>query len=322
MTRSVFVDPGSDVALDRPSLSAPAPRTRARLLSYCEQWAAEVGWSLASSAASADAVVAGPGVPVGTEAVRVVAPQGIDGFRWGIRHLAFHEQWPPDGVAYGPTGDHVADVRRPHASSGGVAVLLHGGFWMDAWRRDLMDGIAVDLAGRGWETWNVEYRRVGAGGGWPQTADDVVAAVDAASAASQASAVTVVGHSAGGHLALVAAHRRPDVVRRVVTLAGLCDLAEAQRQGVGGGAVDRFLRGGAAAAASPIEHVPLRADVVLAHCAGDRVVPVDQSRRYAEAATTAGGTADLLILDRGDHMSLIEPERGWGDVGARLFASG
>ena len=320
MTPSVYVDPGHELALDRPSLAAPAPQTRERLLAYCEQWAAEVGWTLASSAVTADAAIAGPGAHAAPDAIRVVEAQGIDGFRWGIRHLAFSAQWPAEIVRYGPAADAVADVRRPQSAPRGVAVLLHGGFWMDAWRRDLMDGIAVDLAQRGFQTWNAEYRRVGSGGGWPHTADDVVAAVDAACASAHVAAVTVVGHSAGAHLALIAAHRRPEVVTRVVALAGLCDLVQAQRRGVGGRAVERFLAGAPPAPASPVEHVPLRSSVGLAHCADDRVVPIEQSRRYVDAAAAAGGAAELLTLDEGDHMSLIEPENGWGMVAPRIFS--
>lgn len=316
---SVFVEPGPGLALHRPALSAPAPFTRKRLLSYCEQWAREVGWTLSPTAAAADAVVVGPGVDAAAGALRVLPGQGIDGFRWGIRHLAFTAQWPPETIAYGPSDEHVADVRRPEHRRG-VAVVLHGGFWMDAWRRSLMDGVAVDLARRGFQTWNAEYRRVGSGGGWPQSGDDAVAVVDAACAGGAgARAVTVVGHSAGGQLALHAARRRPETVVRAVVLAGLSDLDEARRQGVGGGAVDRFLGQAPVDSASPVQQVPVRARVVLAHCVGDTIVPMDQSRRYAEAAAAAGGEVELLTPDDGDHMSLIEPENGWGEIAPRLF---
>lgn len=320
MTSSVFVEPGPQVRLDHDSLSAPAPRTSKRLLGYCAVWAKEVGWTLAPSAAGADAVVVGPGVAAPPGAVEVRPGQGIDGFRWAVRHLAFSARVPAKVVAYGATADHVIDVRRPAGERRGVAVLLHGGFWMDAWRRDLMDGIAVDLTGRGWETWNAEYRRVGTGGGWPATGDDVVAAVDAACAASGAQTVTVVGHSAGGQLALHAARERPGVVATAVSLAGLCDLAQAERAGLGGGAVRRFLGAASVQAASPLDHVPVAASVVLAHCEDDRVVPVEQSRRYAAAASAAGGVAKLRTLARGNHMSLIEPEHGWGEIAGRVFA--
>ena len=320
MTASVFVEPGRQIRLDRDSLSGPAPGTTQRLLAYCAAWAEEVGWTLASTAAAADAVVVGPGVEAPTGAVRVLPGQGLDGFRWAVRHLAFNARMPAEVVSYGATADHVIDVRRPSGKRRGVAVLLHGGFWMDAWRRDLMDGIAVDLTGRGWETWNAEYRRAGTGGGWPATGDDVVAAVDTACNASGAQAVAVVGHSAGAHLALHAAARRPDVVTAAVSLAGLCDLEQAERDGLGGGAVRRFLGAVPADAASPLRQVPVAARVVVAHCEDDTVVPAEQSRRYAQAATVAGGTCELRLLGRGNHMSLIEPEAGWGEVARHVFA--
>src|SRR5687767_7558129 len=107
-----------------------------------------MGWALAASAGDADGTVVGPGVAVAgdTEDVfRVERAQGIDGFRWGIRHLAFARRWPAETVPYGLATDQIADVRRPARSRRGVAVLIHGGFWMESWRRDLMDGLAVDL---------------------------------------------------------------------------------------------------------------------------------------------------------------------------------
>src|SRR4051812_25722179 len=64
-----------------------------------------------------------------------------------------------------------------------VAVLLHGGFWRIGFNRTLMNPLALDLLGRGWAVWNLEYRRLGvgwgAGGGWPQTFQDVAAGIDA-----------------------------------------------------------------------------------------------------------------------------------------------
>jgi dipeptidyl aminopeptidase/acylaminoacyl peptidase len=108
-------------------------------------------------------------------------------------------------------------------------------------------------------------------------------------------------------------------VERVVALAGLSDLTAAQEQGLGGKAVQRFLGDAPAATASPIEQVPLRARVVLAHCADDTVVPIGQSRRYVRAAAAAGGDAELLTLDEGNHMSLIEPENGWEVVADKVF---
>ena len=109
-------------------------------------------------------------------------------------------------VRYGVGPEQVADLRVPEgAGPHPVAVVLHGGFWLERYRRDLMDGPAADLTARGWATWNVEYRRLGAsGGGWPATFEDVAAAVDHlpdVDAPLDLGRVSAVGHSAGGHLA-------------------------------------------------------------------------------------------------------------------------
>ena len=89
-------------------------------------------------------------------------------------------------VRYGDDASQVADLLVP---SGGaelpVVVLIHGGFWQEPFKRDLMDGLARDLADRGFATLNLEYRRVGASeGGWPETALDVAAAAGLADTAS------------------------------------------------------------------------------------------------------------------------------------------
>lgn len=323
-THRVYVEPGGHVPLDRPSLSAPAPETTQRLLEFCEEWAAEVGWTLTLDVDDADAVVVGPDVasPLTTaEIVLVDRAQGIDGFRWGIRHLALSRQWPFETVTYGLIADLEWDVRRPRRTRRGVAVLLHGGFWMEAWRRDLMEGIAVDLSQQGWETYNVEYGRAGGTGGWPQTGDDVLTAIDAVVEAADVEQVALIGHSAGAQLALWAAAQRP-VVDSVLSLAGICDLEHARQLRLGGGAVDRFLEDAPASDATPVEHVTTTARVVLAHCETDSVVPVEQSRRYAAAAAGVGVDVETLFLPEGDHMSLIDPAQLWPVAHAALVAAG
>ena len=324
MANSVFIAAAGTVALDRPSLFGPAPETYEGLLQQCDLWADEVGWTLAVDGDEADGVVVGPDVEVPetyAEVVRTEKAQGVDGFRWAIRHLAFSRQWPFETIMYGLLADHEIDVRRPRRSRRGVAILLHGGFWMEAWRRDLMEGIAVDLAQQGWETYNAEYGRVGGTGGWPQTGEDVLAALDHVVEVSEADAVTLIGHSAGGQLALWAAAQRPDVVQCAVSLAGLCDLAEAQRLRLGGGAVERFLDGESVQDASPIDHPSSNAAALVVHCVDDTVVPVEQTTRYAEVAAEAGSEVQAIVVPEGDHMALIEPARLWPVARDAMFAA-
>jgi acetyl esterase/lipase len=323
VTRSAFVVVGSKVRLDRPGLSIPAPGTVEVLLRHCHRWAAEVGWTLTSDLGAADALVVGPGIappPVDVPVATVRPGQGLDGFRWALRHVAFTAEWPPEVVAYGPAPDHRAHLRRPSGSGGDrVAVLVHGGFWHDAWGLDLMDGLAVDLARRGWVTWNVEYRRIG-GGAWPVTGRDVVAALDALDDVDGVASddLLLVGHSAGAQLALWAAGERPELVARVVSLAGLCDLEVAERQGLGGGAVRQLLVEEPASVASPIDRLPLGRPVLLAHATDDPLVPVAQSRHYLAAAQAVGDEAHMVEVAGVDHFSLIDPAADWPVVAALL----
>ena len=92
---------------------------------------------------------------------------------------------------------------------GPVAVVIHGGFWKAEYGLDLNEALAEDLAERGWAAWNIEYRRLGNGGGVPETLDDVSAAIDKLAELDgvDLSRVVTIGHSAGGHLAAWAATR-------------------------------------------------------------------------------------------------------------------
>jgi acetyl esterase/lipase len=213
--------------------------------------------------------------------------------------------------------------RRP-----GTVVVLHGGFWRSAYDLSLGRPLAADLAARGWTAWNLEYRRLGNGGGWPSTFEDVAAGIDhlavlGASSGLDTSRVAVVGHSAGGHLAVWAAGRgrlpagAPGASPRIrpaaaVSQAGVLDLASAHRAGLSSDAVSALLGGGPEqvperyAVADPLERVPLDGAVLCLHSRGDTNVPFGQSTAYVAAATAAGGRA-TLIETAGDHFSLIDP---------------
>ncbi len=132
-------------------------------------------------------------------------------------------------------------------------MLIHGGFWKAEYDLTLMDALAEDLVARGWAAWNIEFRRLGNGGGVPETLDDVSAAIDhLATLDVDRSRVVAIGHSAGGQLAAWAATREnPRVaLTGVVSQAGVLDLQRAAELNLSNGVVDRFLNG-ALDAASP-----------------------------------------------------------------------
>lgn len=246
--------------------------------------------------------------------------RGAEGYRSALRHLHYRHASPATTVAYGADPDQVGDLRLP--IGGGpyrVVVLIHGGFWRDHWTRDLMDGIAADLAARGFATWNIEYRRVGSGGGWPATLEDVSHAIDhlaviAADRDLDLDDVTVIGHSAGGHLAHWAAGRptlpagapgsKPVVVAsRTIGLAPVFDLAAAHARNLGDGAVEEFLRRAPGdqryELASPAQLQPLAGEQHIVHGTDDEAVPIDLS---------LGTGIPVVAVEGADHFAVIDPK--------------
>jgi acetyl esterase/lipase len=203
-----------------------------------------------------------------------------------------------------------------------VVIVIHGGYWRARYDRSLMTGLCEDLAAHGLAAWNLEYRRVGNGGGWPETFLDVAAAVDLLAdleAPLDLDRVGAVGHSAGGHLALWAAARtrlpagapgaEPRVVpRAVVSQAGVADLRLAARLPPSDEPT-RALLGGATdvhALASPREIVPLGVEQLVLHGERDDTVSIEISRSYVDAARAAGDPCELRVLPGTGHFEHID----------------
>lgn len=228
-------------------------------------------------------------------------------------------------LSYGRLADQYGILGQPAGKPIGLVVLIHGGFWLQEYGADLMEPIAADLRRRGYATWNLEYRRVGGGGGYPATFEDVAAGIDHVARLGIEAPVTVVGHSAGGHLAVWAASRsdrtpgaRPTVrAENTIALSGVLDLRAADSEQLGQGAA-RVLMGDASPGqltyADPIQLVPAYGSISAVHARADQNVPLSQSRSYVDADLAAGGAAGLFPVP-GDHFDLIDPgSAAWAKV--------
>lgn len=242
---------------------------------------------------------------------------------------------------YGPDPAQFAELWLPRARTRqpGTVVIIHGGFWRAQFDLSLGRPLAADLAARGYAAWNLEYRRVPAGGGWPETFTDVADGIDLlATLPVDTSRVVVVGHSAGGHLATWTAGRAklppgtpgssdggPFVpVTGVVSQAGVLAFANCARDRTGDTAALDLMGGGPDdlpgeyLLADPLAAVPVPATVLCLHSRADNWVPFAYSKRYVAAAAAAGGHAEL-IETHGDHFTLIDPASpDWGVVISEL----
>jgi acetyl esterase/lipase len=197
---------------------------------------------------------------------------------------------PDEVIAYGPHRENLIDMWH---GEGAQVVLLHGGFWRPQWDRMHLRTMAGALREAGYRVALPEYRRV------PGMPDLMTADVTGALAGLEPS--ILIGHSAGGHLALWAA----DKARAVLALAPVADLILAERKDLDVGAVRDFLGGPADSRPDldPIRLAPAGVPVTLLHGTEDDRVPLEVSQTYAAAHPEA----QLVPLPGADHFDLIDP---------------
>ncbi len=222
-----------------------------------------------------------------------------------------------------------------------VVVLIHGGYWRARYGLDLMNALAADMVSRGFVVWNLEYRRIhNPGGGWPGTFEDVAAGFDALVRHAERyqvdlSRVVVVGHSAGGHLALWLAARRqltrgpgaaPALVPSgVIALAAVSDLHQANELKLSDNAVAELLGGDYEQVperyrhTSPMHLLPLGVRQLLVHGTADDMVPRALTENYASAAAVARDACASIQLPDVNHVDVIDPSStAWAAIAPYL----
>lgn len=247
-------------------------------------------------------------------------------------------------IAYGKDPLQFGDLRLP-AGKGlhPVVIVIHGGCWLAEYNLEHLSAFCDALTKAGVATWSLEYRRVGSpGGGWPGAFQDVAQGADyvrelAKKYPLDLSRVIVIGHSAGGHLALWLTARRklpknselytanPLPLQGVISLAGVTDLAKFA-PGCGG-AITKLLGGAPEEMparyqqTSPIELLPLGLPQHLINGARDRIVPLEQGSSYEAAAKKKGDKVKLTVLDKAAHFEMISPQAAeWPVIQEAVFA--
>ncbi|MCL4408751.1 MAG: alpha/beta fold hydrolase [Gammaproteobacteria bacterium] len=145
-------------------------------------------------------------------------------------------------IHYGDAESQFIELYLPESrvqNDAPLVVYIHGGCWQNSFGVDHARGFADGLNAAGFAVALVEYRRLGdEGGGWPGSLDDILQALDLLThtqeAGFQPRNITLVGHSAGGHLALLASQPQQRLpIRGVIGLAAITDI-EAYAAGASG----------------------------------------------------------------------------------------
>ena len=213
-------------------------------------------------------------------------------------------------LSYGGHGSQFVDFRRPAGrETAPLAIVIHGGFWRVRFGLEHAAHVCVALAAAGFATANLEYRRVGEpGGGWPGTLQDTRTGVrfargHAAEYGGDRARTVVLGHSAGGHLALWVAAEIQDLTR-VIGLGPVANLHLAFSLALSNCAVAEFLGGTPDEfperyrEADPARPTPVPR--VLIHGDADDIVPVELTRQFA-------GAAKRIEIPGADHFAVIDP---------------
>lgn len=238
---------------------------------------------------------------------------------------------PDYRYAYGTGSQQFGELTLPSAAPPyPVVILIHGGGYREIYNLRPLGAVVTALAAAGFAVWNIEYRRYGNGGDYPQMFLDVAAAADHLPAIAAAheldlDRVLAMGHSAGGHLALWLAGRRhiepaspiydsePLPVHGAVALAPLADVTHGSESDLSSDALLAVMGGDATQNPSayrngcPVELLPLGIPQVIIVGSED-VSMLANAERFIAAARAAEDDAQLIVLPGAGHFEIVAVE--------------
>ena len=207
---------------------------------------------------------------------------------------------PVTVIKYGDDLDQVLEFYGESNPTKGTLVLIHGGYWRNLFDREHMRPLAVSLAKEGFTVVLPEFRRVA---GEPEvTLRDLAFAISTL----EDQAITLIGYSSGGHLALLLADKFP-TVKKVIGLAPVTDLVESQDRELGRGAVREWLGRDALdrPELNPLRRPPISAKTIFIHGDLDERVPLELTEKYVAAMKSYGQEIVLEILPGTSHFEMM-----------------
>ncbi|MGQ8364714.1 alpha/beta hydrolase [Glaciecola sp. 1036] len=170
-----------------------------------------------------------------------------------------------------------------------MVIFVHGGCWLSEYDIQHSSAFATALSQKGMDVWNIEYRRAGNGGEWPVALNDIKAAINMFTTEfnkeGKYKKVFLLGHSAGGHLAMRVAS---ELNLPNLHLIGLAPIVDVQAYAFGDNscqtATKAFMQGmpndipeaydNATLVNKSLSHLP---SAYIFHGGEDKIVPIAQT---------------------------------------------
>lgn len=240
---------------------------------------------------------------------------------------------PPDHrLSYGKHSEQFGELYLPKENGPHpTIILIHGGCWQAQYSLSTLAQLSKALTKLGYAVWNVEFRRLGNGGGFPTTFEDIALSADFLNTMAEKytldlSSLTAMGHSAGGHLALWLAgrHHLPRnsalfsdsaiTIQRVISLAGIPDLVAGVEQNICRGACQDLVGGlpnevpEQYQQASPHYLLPL--NIPHWHLVGalDPLVPASYIEPFIQKAKLQDNNVNFKVIPNIGHFEMVMPD--------------
>lgn len=229
-------------------------------------------------------------------------------------------QFPGEAVtvSYGATPEQVIDLWGDPAAPL-LVISIHGGYFAAAYDRTVNEPLSRRLVQEGCFVANLEYRRAGSCNDPHDTIADVRTAIrwilDHAGTGGMA---ILIGHSAGGYLALKASCEPG--LRAVLPISPVTKLKQSARAELDEGAIAAWVGASLDEEAEAWELLELTRDalpaipIVLIHGSLDTVVPFTDSFDFANGGNAENRTLDIIEIPNCGHYDFLDPQSAATDV--------
>ncbi|WP_448956734.1 alpha/beta hydrolase [Labrys neptuniae] len=228
---------------------------------------------------------------------------------WAAQAAAYRKSLPSlrEDIAYGAAARQKLDLILPDGEAKGLAVFVHGGFWLRFTKSDWTD-LAEGARARGWAVALPSYTLAPEARIAAMTQEIALAIAKAASLV--AGPIRLMGHSAGGHLvSRMVCDDSPlegDALARiehVLSISGLHDLRPLRKTGMNN---KLGLTEAEAVSESPALHLPLEPLRLTCWVGGAERPEFQRQSRLMAAMWEGEADVELVVEPDKNHFTVLD----------------